>query len=721
MVAYVSMEAIGVESIVERVRKMNPEADVALLERAFDFAARVHKGQERISGEPYLSHPLAVAEILIDLNMDVQSISAGLLHDVVEDTHASLEEVKQAFGSEIGDLVDGLTKISKLHFGSRVEHQAESLRKMVLAMSKDIRVILIKLADRLHNMRTLDPLREEKRRLIARETLDIYSPIAHRLGIYWMKAELEDLGLRHLEPEVYHDLAARVAKKRREREKDINEVIGILQQKLSEVGIGAEIVGRPKHFYSIYKKMRDQHKEFDEIYDLTAVRVITESVKDCYGSLGVIHSLWKPIPGRFKDFVAMPKSNLYQSLHTTVIGPVGEPVEIQIRTHEMHKTAEDGIAAHWVYKEGRAALDPADKGFAWIRQLLEWQRELKDSREFLETVKVDLFPDEVYVFTPKGDVKSFPKGATPIDFAFDVHTDIGLTCVGAKVNGRIVPFRYELQNGDIVEILTDPKHRPSRDWLKLVKTPRARGRIKQWVKNEEKLRSISLGRDLLEKELRRIGKSPAQILKAETVTAMLGRAGFSAPEEFFATVGYGKLSPRQAMAKLLPAEELPPEGESKPERRVRHRPDEGVTLLGASDFLVRFARCCSPLPGDEIIGFITKGRGVSVHSTDCPNVDQLLYDPDRKIDVSWDAAPSMPHQVKIRVTIGKDRPGILAAISTAISASKINIAQADVRVTEDRKGLNTFTLEVSDLKQLQSAMGAIRQIDGVMGVERIRG
>ncbi|MBF8260732.1 MAG: relA [candidate division NC10 bacterium] len=712
---------MSVESIIERVRAMNHEADVALLQRAYDFAARVHKGQERVSGEPYLSHPLAVAEILLDLKMDVESIAAGLLHDVVEDTHASLEQVRQAFGNEIGDLVDGLTKISKLHFGSRVEHQAESLRKMVLAMSKDIRVILIKLADRLHNMRTLEPLREEKRRLIARETLDIYSPIAHRLGIYWMKAELEDLALRHLEPEVYHDLADRVAKKRREREKDINEVIEILQQKLTEVGIQAEIIGRPKHFYSIYKKMRDQRKEFDEIYDLTAVRVITESVKDCYGSLGVIHSLWKPIQGRFKDFVAMPKSNLYQSLHTTVVGPVGEPVEIQIRTHEMHKTAEDGIAAHWVYKEGRAALDPADKGFAWIRQLLEWQRELKDSREFLETVKVDLFPDEVYVFTPKGDVKSFPKGATPIDFAFGVHTDIGFTCVGAKVNSRLVPLRYELQNGDIVEILTDVKHRPSRDWLKLVKTPRARGRIKQWVKTEEKLRSISLGRDLLEKELRRMGKSPAQILKPETMATMLARSGFSAPDEFFATVGYGKLSPRQAMARLLPPEELPPEGEARPERKARQRPDDGVTLLGAHDFLIHFARCCSPLPGDEIVGFITRGRGVSVHSADCPNVDQLFYDPERKINVSWDAAPTTPHQVKIRVTIGVDRPGILAAISTAISASKINIAQADVRVTEDRKGLNTFTLEVSDLKQLQSAMGAIRQIDGVMGVERIRG
>ena len=716
-----SVKSMEIEGIIERVQAINPEADLTVLKRAYDFAANVHKGQERVSGEPYLSHPLAVAEILLDLKLDVESIAAGLLHDVVEDTHASLEEVRRAFGNEIGDLVDGVTKLSKIPFSSRVEHQAESLRKMVLAMSKDIRVILVKLADRLHNMRTLDPLREEKRKLISGETLDIYAPIAHRLGIYWMKAELEDLALRHLEPEIYTDLTAKVAKKRREREKHINEVIGILQRKLHEVDIRAEITGRPKHFFSIYKKMRDQGKEFDEIYDLTAVRVITESVKDCYGALGVIHSLWKPIPGRFKDFVAMPKSNLYQSLHTTVVGPVGEPVEIQIRTHEMHKTAEEGIAAHWVYKEGRAALDPADKGFAWIRQLLEWHRDLKDSREFLETVKVDLFPDEVYVFTPKGDVKSFPKGATPIDFAFGVHTDIGLTCVGAKVNGRLIPLRYELQNGDIVEILIDSKQHPSRDWLKLVKTPRARGRIKQWIKNEEKVRSISLGKDLLEKELRRMGMSPAQVLKPESLAKMLTRYGFAAPEEFFATVGYGKLSPRQAMAKLLPPEELPPESEARPDRKTRQRPDDGVTLLGVDDLLIRFARCCSPLPGDEIVGFITRGRGVSVHSADCPNVDQLLYDPERKINVSWESAPKTAHQVKIRVTIGKDRPGILAAISTAISASKINIAQADVRVTEDRKGLNTFTLEVSDLKQLQSAMGAIRQIDGVMGVERIRG
>jgi GTP pyrophosphokinase len=715
------VKTLEIGTIIERVRAANPDADLTMLQRAYEFAATVHKGQERISGEPYLSHPLAVAEILLDLKMDVESLAAGLLHDVVEDTHASLDEVKQAFGTQIGDLVDGVTKLSKISFSSRVEHQAESLRKMVLAMSKDIRVILVKLADRLHNMRTLDPLREEKRQLIARETLDIYAPIAHRLGIYWMKAELEDLALRHLEPDAYQDLAIRVAKKRREREKDINGVIHILRKKLTEVDIRAEITGRPKHFYSIYKKMRDQQKDFDEIYDLTAVRVITESVKDCYGSLGVIHSLWKPIPGRFKDFVAMPKSNLYQSLHTTVVGPVGEPVEIQIRTREMHKTAEEGIAAHWVYKEGRAALDPADKGFAWIRQLLEWQRDLKDSREFLETVKVDLFPDEVYVFTPKGDVKSFPKGATPIDFAFGVHTDIGLTCVGAKVNGRLVPLRHELQNGDIVEIIADPKHHPSRDWLKLVKTPRARGRIKQWIKNEEKIRSLSLGRDLLEKELRKMGVSPSQILKPDTMARMIAQHGFAAPDDFFAAVGYGKLSPRQAMAKLLPVEELPPVTDARPERKVRHEPDEGVALQGADDLLIRFARCCGPLPGDEIVGFITRGRGVSVHAAECPNVHQLLYDPERKIAVSWDAAPKTFRQVKIRVMIGKDRPGILAAISTAISASKINIAQADVRVTEDRKGLNTFTLEVSDLKQLQTAMGAIRQIDGVMGVERIRG
>ncbi len=717
-----------IEGILDTIHEYNPQADVDPVMRAYVFAAKAHKGQERVSGEPYLSHPLEVSAILTHLRMDTSTVAAGLLHDAVEDTHATLKEVREHFGDEIAALVDGVTKLSRIPFSTREEAQAENIRKMVLAMSKDIRVILVKLADRLHNMRTLDPLPETKRLLIARETLDIYAPLAHRLGIYWIKAELEDLALRHLDPEAYTDLAARIARKRQEREGDINEVIGVLEKKLAEVEITAQITGRPKHFYSIYKKMRDQKKEFDEIYDLTAIRVITDSLKDCYGTLGVIHTLWKPISHRFKDFIAVPKSNGYQSLHTTVIGPKGDPVEIQIRTWEMHRVAEEGIAAHWKYKEGRSSIDPADESFVWLRQLMEWQRELKDSKEFLDTLKVDLFPDEVYVFTPRGDVKPFPKGATPIDFAFAVHTDVGLRCVGAKLNGRLVPLRTELQNGDIVEILTSPNHTPSKDWLKVVKTPRARSKIRQWIKNEERARSISLGRDMLEKEIRRLGKSPNQLLKLETLTPILGRYGLGSEDEFFAAVGYGKVSPRQAVLRLLPPEELQAitEAEEAREKKADRKPprsrpaEEGVRIRGIDDILVRFSKCCSPVPGDEIIGFITRGRGVSVHTADCPNAVSLMADPERQIAVHWDGQRKAAHQVKIRVEIGKDRPGILAEISTAISGTNTNIAQAEIRVTEERTGVNTFVLEVNDLHQLQAAMQAIQKVDGVVGVERVK-
>ncbi len=717
-----------IEGILDRIHEYNPQADVDPVMRAYVFAAKAHKGQERISGEPYLSHPLQVSAILTGLRMDVATVAAGLLHDCVEDTHATLKEIQEHFGDEIAGLVDGVTKLSRIPFSTREEAQAENIRKMVLAMSKDIRVILVKLADRLHNMRTLDPLPEAKRQLIARETLDIYAPLAHRLGIYWIKAELEDLALRYLDSEAYRDLAARIARKRQEREGDLNDVMSLLERKLGEVDITAQITGRPKHFYSIYKKMRDQKKEFDEIYDLTAVRVITDSLKDCYGTLGVIHTLWKPISHRFKDFIAVPKSNGYQSLHTTVIGPKGDPVEIQIRTWEMHRVAEEGIAAHWKYKEGRSSIDPTDQSFVWLRQLMEWQRELKDSKEFLNTLKVDLFPDEVYVFTPRGDVKPFPKGATPIDFAFAVHTDVGLRCVGAKLNGRLVPLRTELQNGDIVEILTSPNHSPSRDWLKIVKTPRARSKIRQWIKSEEQARSISLGRDMLEKEIRRLGKSPTQLLKPEALTPILARYGLGTEEEFYAAVGYGKVSPRQAVGRLLPAEELQAlteaeeAGEKKTDRKpARARPaDEGVRIRGVDDILIRFSKCCNPVPGDEIIGFITRGRGVSIHTLDCPNAVSLMADPERQIAVYWDGQRKSAHQVKIRVDIGKDRPGILAEISTAISGTNTNIAQAEIRVTEERKGLNTFVLEVSDLRQLQAAMQAIQKVDGVVGVERVK-
>ncbi|MEA3509455.1 MAG: bifunctional (p)ppGpp synthetase/guanosine-3',5'-bis(diphosphate) 3'-pyrophosphohydrolase, partial [candidate division NC10 bacterium] len=513
-----------------------------------------HRGQERYSGDPYLSHPMEVAAILVDLRMDVRAIAAGLLHDALEDTATTRAEIRKVFGNEIADLVDGVTKLSKLPFSTRADRQAESFRKMLLAMAKDIRVILIKLADRLHNMRTLEPLPDAKRHLIATETLEIYAPLAHRLGIAKIRQELEDLSLRHLDPEAYRELATQIAKKRQEREAQINEVIVMLGQKLTEVGIPGEITGRPKHFYSIHRKMREQGKTFDEIYDLTAIRVITDTVKDCYGALGIIHSLWKPIPGRFKDFIAVPKSNMYQSLHTTVVGPKGEPAEIQIRTHEMHRTSEEGIAAHWAYKEGKATVSEKDRNFLWLRQLLDWGQDLKDSQEFLETVRIDLFPDEVYVFTPKGDVKTLPQGSTPVDFAFSIHTDIGLQCAGARVNGRIVPLRYELLNGDIVEILTAATQHPSRDWLKFVKTSRARGRIKTWIRNEERVRSIVLGKELLEREFRKLVRGSQPLPRSETFAQALQQYGLASEEDLYAAIGYGKIPPRQAVLKLLPPE-----------------------------------------------------------------------------------------------------------------------------------------------------------------------
>jgi GTP diphosphokinase / guanosine-3',5'-bis(diphosphate) 3'-diphosphatase len=717
-----------IEEILDRIHEYHPQAELDPVMRAYVFAAKAHRGQERISGEPYLSHPLDVAAILTTLRMDTATVAAGLLHDVVEDTHATVEELVELFGGEIAGLVDGVTKLSRIPFNSREEAQAESIRKMVLAMSKDIRVILVKLADRLHNMRTLAPLPEAKRRLIAQETLDIYAPLAHRLGIYWIKAELEDLGLLHLDPDAYSELTILIDKKRKAREGDINELIQMLDRKLREVEVAAKITGRPKHFYSIYKKMRDQKKSFDEIYDLTAVRVLTDSVKDCYGTLGIIHTLWKPISQRFKDFIAVPKSNGYQSLHTTVVGPRGDPIEMQIRTRDMHRVAEEGIAAHWKYKEGKSGPEATDSSFVWLRQLMEWQLELKDSKEFLNTLRVDLFPDEVYAFTPRGAVKPLPKGATPIDFAFSIHTDVGLRCTGAKVNGRLVPLRTELQNGDIVEIVTNPNHVPSRDWLKIVKTPRARGKIRQWIKNEERTRSLSLGRDLLEKEIRRLGKSPVQLLKPDALALALERYGLGSEEDFIAAIGYGKISPRQAVGRLLPPEEFQAltdaetARDKKPDRKTARarNPEDGVHILGVDDILVRFSKCCNPVPGDEIVGFITRGRGVSVHTPDCPNAVTLMADPERQIAVSWDGQPKAAHQVRIRVEIGKDRPGILAAITTAISATNTNIAQAEVRVTEELTGVNTFVLEVADLRQLQAVMLAVQKVDGVVGVERMR-
>ena len=707
------------------IPKYQPGADLELVKRAYRFSESSHRGQQRASGEPYVSHPVEVAGLLVDFKMDVTTVTAGLLHDVLEDTQTSKEDLSREFGQEIAELVDGVTKIGKLEFSSREERQAENFRKMLVAMARDIRVLMIKLADRLHNMRTLDYLSPEKRKKVADETLDIYAPLAHRLGMAKVKAELEDLALRALHSDAYQDLQKRVAKRRLEREAEINQVISIIQKKLGEVGIEAQITGRPKHFFSIYKKMHEQEREFDEIYDLTAVRVITGSVRDCYGALGMIHSLWKPVPGRFKDFIAMPKVNMYQSLHTTVIGPKGDPVEIQIRTLEMHRIAEEGIAAHWLYKEKKGERDKFDQAFVWLRQVLEWQQEMKDPREFMETVRVDLFPDEVYVFTPKGDVKALPEGSTPIDFAFAVHTEVGLHCVGAKVNGKLVPLRYTLRQGDIVEILTSPTQHPSRDWLKIVKSSRARTKINQWLKVEERSRSLAIGREQFEREAKKYRLSPATLLSSDEVKRIASDLGLPSVDDLLASIGYGKTSVHQVIAKLVPPELLEEgraqEPKTRPPQKVPGKGDGGVTVSGVDGLMVRFAKCCGPVPGDPIVGFITRGRGLTVHTRNCPNMVRDAVDNNRTVTVEWNTAPDVAHPVRIAVLIGRDRPGLLTEITGVISSRHGNIIKAEVTVTPERKGINHFVIEVAGLQQLQEIMQAIREVRDVIGVERVRG
>ena len=714
------------QTLIDEIPKYQPGADLAVLERAYQFSERSHRGQQRASGEPYLSHPLQVASLLVDFKMDVTTVTAGLLHDVLEDTGATKADLEREFGKEIAELVDGVTKLGKLAFSSREERQAENFRKMLVAMARDLRVLMIKLADRLHNMRTLDYLASDKARKISQETLDIYAPLAHRLGMAKVKAELEDLALRTLSPDAYVDLQKRVAKRRLEREADINHVITIIEKKLLEVGIESQVRGRPKHFYSIFKKMHDQGREFDEIYDLTAVRVITNSVRDCYGALGVIHSLWKPVPGRFKDFIAMPKVNMYQSLHTTVIGPKGDPVEIQIRTWEMHRIAEEGIAAHWLYKEKKTGKDKLDESLLWLRQLIETQNDTKDPREFLDSVRVDLFPDEVYVFTPKGDVKALPDGATPIDFAFAVHTKVGEHCVGAKVNGKLVPLRTALRQGDIVEIVTSPNQHPSRDWLKFVKSTRARTKINQWLKIEERARSIELGRELFDREAKKYRLNPATLLTGEEMHRAASDLGYPTADDVLAAIGYGKASVHQLLNKLAPGATLTTvERPRAPSTGTQPKTDQGVRIRGVEDLLVRFAKCCNPLPGDQIVGFITRGRGLTVHARDCLTVAKSVLDRERLINVEWDEETPPPESakrpVRIAVYIGNDRPGLLSEITGAIGSKNGNITKAEVTVTDDRRGINNFVVEVADLSQLQDIMTAIRDVPDVINVERVRG
>jgi len=716
---------VRINDIIEKILSYNPEADLDLVRKAYVFCAKVHQDQVRLSGEPYLTHPMEVAYILAQLRMDVPTVVTGLLHDTLEDTLTTMEELRTLFDQEVLDLVDGVTKISKIPFRSSEERQAENFRKMVLAMARDIRVVLVKLADRLHNMRTLHHQSPNRQRIIARETLDIYAPLANRLGISWLKSELEDLSFRYCYPDVYADLLGKVAQKRKEREGYVEEVRSRIEEKLGEQGVEGTVAGRSKHLYSIYQKMVRREIEFDQVYDLIAFRILVATVKDCYAALGVIHSTWKPVPGRFKDYIAMPKANMYQSLHTTVVGPYGELMEVQIRTEEMHRIAEEGIAAHWKYKEGRGLSGvegEADSRFAWLRQMLEWQQELKDSREFLDTVKIDLFPEEVYVFTPQGDVKELPRGSTSVDFAFSVHTDVGMRCSGARVNGKLVPLKTELKNGDVVEVITSPHQKPSKDWLKFVCTAKARSRIRQWVKAEQREKSIELGREILEKELRKHGVGLKKALGSEEMSATVSELGFQTCEDLLAGVGYGKVPLGQVLGRIAPQANLKkePAGPTRLGKmldKIRKKPSSAIKIQGVDDILVRFAKCCEPLPGDPVVGFITRGRGVTVHNADCPHVFET--DPDRRIEVEWDTRKKGSRPARIRVHC-MNQKGMLTGISGAISNAEANIVSANVASTADQMGINNFVIDVDDLDHLNRVINAILKIKGVTKVERIR-
>jgi GTP pyrophosphokinase len=711
---------IRFEDLVEKVRAYSRDADIELLRRAYVFSAFEHKGQVRHSGEPYLVHPLEVANLLADMKLDAVAVAAGLLHDVVEDTLTTTERIQEVFGHEVAHLVEGVTKISAIVFASSEERQAENFRKMLLAMVDDIRVILVKLADRLHNMRTLTVLPEERRLRIAQETLDIYAPIANRLGMAKVKNELEELAFRTLEPEAYEALRARVERKRKAVEGVIEELRKTITSELEEAQIPlVQIDGRIKRLYSIHQKLKRQKIDLDRVYDFVALRVVTSSVKDCYAALGIIHHTWSPVPGRIKDFIAMPRPNGYQSLHTSVVSEHGFPFEVQIRTEEMHVRAEEGIASHWKYKEGRVGAGRDEPYFQWLRQLLEWQQEVRDPQEFIQNLKVDLYPEEVYIFTPAGEVKPLPRGATVIDFAYTIHTDIGHRCVGARINGKMVPLRTQLKNGDIVEIVTAAKHKPSRDWLNFVATSRARNKIRHFLQGEEKARSIEIGRKLFEKEVRRFDL-PKSVLEGDALARMVTDYGFGKADELFAAIGYGKLPARQLLDKLVPADQLHERSESGVGSVVRRAlggsPDK-IKVSGADDMLVFRAKCCSPIRGEKIVGYITRGKGVSVHSVSCPNVTNLLYDPDRRIDVEWDKSAE-PARYTVRLTMQvEDRKGILADVSSKIADINTNITNVEAH-TEDDRGRIDMTLEISDLKHLQKVIKSLRGVEGVLDVER---
>lgn len=714
---------IRFENLEEQVLRYHPNANIEFLRKAYVFSAREHKGQVRQSGEPYLSHPLEVASILAEMKLDVACVGVGLLHDVVEDTLTSLDTIREYFGDDIARIVNGVTKVSQIQFSSRREEQAENFRKLILAMVDDIRVILVKLADRLHNMRTLNHLSAEKRKMISQETLDIYAPIAHRLGMSKLRGELEDLSFSYIDPVVFQNISDQVRKKKDNSDRFIQEAMELLEQRLDDQGIEVRMESRIKRVYSTHQKMRRQKIGIDQVYDFIAIRILVDTVRNCYTVLGIVNNMWKPVPGRIKDFIAMPRVNMYQSLHTTLISDEGTPFELQIRTQEMNNVAEDGIAAHWKYKEGKLGEGTDDKRFQWVRQLLEWQREVKDPHEFLSNLKIDLYPQEAYIFTPEGEVVSLPRGATPVDFAYSIHTEIGDCCVGAKVNGRDVPLKYKLSNGEIVEILTSSDAHPRRDWLNFVKTSRAKSSIRRWANLKQKEESIELGQRLLEKAARKYKINLKKYQKE--LDSILGDFNVNKSQDLSSNIGLGKISTREVLKKIAPEkvdldlEEA--EEESKLTQmvsKVFRRNESAIQVKGHDDLLVYRAKCCDPIRGEEIIGYITSGRGISIHSINCPNVEKLLLDSERKVEVKWTTnGQDTAYAVRLLIS-SEDRTGVLAEITEAISSVGTNIVHVNAGTVDNRYGLIDMTLEIKDTQHLEKIMNRIKGIEGVSQVER---
>jgi len=725
-IATTALTVTKFRELLRTMRANRPGDDLELVRKAYEFSQKNHAGQSRASGEPYLAHPLSVAQVLAEMKMDAVAIAAGLLHDSVEDTSVTIVDIRKEFGEQVAHIVEGVTKISQIDFATREEQQAENLRKMMLAMVDDIRVVLIKLADRLHNMRTLEHLPPERQQKIAKETLEIYGPIAHRLGMGKIRGELEDLGFRYLDPLTYQQVHDTVEARRKQGEQFLAKVEQTLRDKLKEAGITAEVESRIKRLFSIHKKLVRQKISVDQVYDLYAMRVITKSLQDCYAVLGIVHNVWRPVPGRIKDFIAMPRPNFYQSLHTSVITEDGTPFEVQIRTEEMHRMAEEGIAAHWKYKDGPVSAQDEQR-LAWLRQVVEWQRDVSDPTEFLSTLKIDLYPEEVYTFTPKGKVVVLPRESTPIDFAYTIHTEVGHSCVGAKVNGRMVPLRHKLHSGDIVEIMTQPGHKPSRDWLAAVKSSRARNKIKHWLNIHQRERAVEIGRKLIEKEARKYRVALKEI-KDEELRKIASDYGLGQIDDLMAGIGYGKYSARQVLARLAPASAAPVAdsetsgGFVSVVRRVfgGDSGNNAIRVKGHGDLLVYRARCCNPIRGEDVVGYVTRGKGVAVHAVNCPNVVNLLYEPERRIDVEWARDEGTPSSYPVKLTVFcDDRFGMLKQITAVISDAKTNIRDMQVRSSNGQANIDVI-LDIADLKHLENIINGVRKIPGVHEVQRLQ-